>query len=111
MKRDQIIKKISLLSYFFVGLFISGKTYAAKTFGDISNFATGITGNLGKAMYGISFVLGIGFLLGSIIQYKQHRNNPQMVRISTPICYFILGLALIVSPFIAMLSTASFATR
>ena len=39
----------------------------------------------------IFYIIGIAFLLGSIIQYRQHRDNPVAVPISRPILLFILG--------------------
>jgi len=98
-----------MISYLvsFTMLIMMDVCYAGKSLGEISDFATGIAGGLGKILYAIAFVLGASFLIGSIIQYKQHRENPQMVRLSNPVIYFILGLSLIALPFIAMLSDGS----
>lgn len=94
-----------------VKAFLLNPVYAINDYAQISNVLTDAAGGLGRVMYGISFVAGVGFLLAGLLQYKHHRDNPQMVRISTVLTYFALGLALVALPFIAMISDASFATR
>lgn len=56
---------------------------------------------LGYAMNAISFIVGVGFILGSYIQYQAHRDNPQQVRISTPIFLLVAGLVLVGLPMLS----------
>ena len=112
MKIVQKIKTAMLLVSANIGLLLTSNIYAqARSLGDVSNTLTGLAGGLGKMLYGISFVAGVAFILGGAVQYKYYRDNPQMVRISVPIAYFCLGLALVALPFIAMISSSSFATK
>lgn len=103
--------KVAVLLLLSLKTFLFNQAYATNSYGQISQVLTGAAGGLGRVMYGISFIAGIGFLLAGLIQYKHHRDNPQMVRISTVVTYLALGLALVALPFIAMLSDSSFATR
>ena len=42
--------------------------------------------------------VGAGFLLASVKQYKDHRDNPQRVSLAKVLTYFILGFCLVVLP-------------
>lgn len=64
------------------------------------------TAGIAKIMTAMAFVVGVGFLMGSIIQYKYHRENPQQVRLSTPILLLVLGFSLLALPFFAQLSSS-----
>jgi len=107
----QRIKRCRLSAIAALCLFFSNNVFADQSLVEVSHVLSGLTGGLGKLLYGVSFVAGVAFILGGAVQYKYYRDNPQMIRLSTPITYFILGLALIALPFIAMLSSASFATK
>ena len=78
------------------------------TLGQLSENAMGPVAGLGKIMNYICLVAGIGFLLGAIIQYKYHRDNPQQVRLSTPILLLVLGLSLVALPLLAGASISSY---
>lgn len=110
-----IVKKLKYVSLFIaatISTLLTVNVYAMnRSLGDVSNTLTSISGGLGKMLYGISFVAGVAFILAGAVQYKYYRDNPQMIRLSTPIMYFFLGLALVALPFIGMISSASFATQ
>lgn len=50
------------------------------------------------------FIIGGSFLFASIIKFIEHRRSPLMVPISTVVFLFIAGTALVLLPFIMMLS-------
>lgn len=78
--------------------------FAGSSLGDVAdNLMYPVTG-LGRVINAICYVAGVGFLLGGILQYKYHRENPQQVKISTPIFLAAIGISLIALPFIAMWS-------
>lgn len=94
---------ISICVFFYVPSLL-----AAQSLGSISDYlVNGPLYGIGKLGQAIAFIAGAGFLLAGIFQYKNYRDNPQQVRLSTPITYLILGLVLIALPFIAMLSAGS----
>jgi hypothetical protein len=59
---------------------------------------------IAKMLFYISFICGAGFFLGALIQYKYYRENPQQVRLSTPITLLILSIVLIGFPLVLIFS-------
>lgn len=60
-----------------------------------------------KTLYNICYIIGAMMLVGSIVQYRDHRNNPSQVPFSRPIILLLLGLLLILLPIIGQLSASS----
>lgn len=87
----KIIVAISLLLF-------AAMAMANDSLGQVSLSLMGPMGVLTKVILFISVICGVGFFLGSLIQYKYHRDNPQQVRLSTPIVLFLLSLILIGLP-------------
>jgi hypothetical protein len=92
-------------------LFLSMFTITAYGYG---NGLGAVMGNLiepaqglGRMMNAVCYVIGLGFLLVGLLQYKYHRENPQQVKISTPIVLVLLGVIMIALPFIAMMSESA----
>lgn len=63
-------------------------------------------GVLAELFYNICYIVGVGFILGSIIRFKEYRENPSQTPISRPITVFIFGLVFLAVPFVAKLSQA-----
>lgn len=57
--------------------------------------------------YNIILVIGIAFLGGALIQYKNYRDNPSQTPINRSIFLLIFGLILIAVPLIAKLSSSA----
>lgn len=53
---------------------------------------------------GVAFVLGVTSLFSAFLRYKHHRNNPLAYPISTIIVLFVLGLLLVLLPFMYKLT-------
>lgn len=75
--------------------------------GAVMGNLVGPTRGLGYMMNAICYVTGLGFLLVGLLQYKYHRENPQQVKISTPIMLVTIGVIMIAVPFIAMMSESA----
>lgn len=56
---------------------------------------------LGYTLNAISFMVGVGFILGAYMQYQAHRDNPSQVRVSTPIFLLCAGILLIILPLLS----------
>ncbi|OGT34943.1 MAG: hypothetical protein A3F11_06225 [Gammaproteobacteria bacterium RIFCSPHIGHO2_12_FULL_37_14] len=52
----------------------------------------------------VCFVIGGAFLFASLIKYIEHRRSPLMVPISTVVYLLIIGLILVLLPFISLLT-------
>ena len=46
-----------------------------------------------------SIVIGIGFLFGALVKYRQHKRNEMAAPISTVILLFIMAVVLLLLPF------------
>lgn len=64
-------------------------------------------GLLTNLLYNIFYIVGAMLLGGSIIRYKEYRENPSQTRLNQPVVMLILGCVFIAFPFIARMSPAS----
>lgn len=71
--------------------------------GGLANNVLEPVGLLQQFVTAACLVIGGSFVFASIIKYKEHRQSPLMIPISTVIFLFIAGLALIGLPFMWML--------
>ena len=60
---------------------------------------------LTKIFEDVSLVAGICFIVGALLQYRAHRINPSQVRLGAPIFLLILGVVLILLPFVGNLTS------
>jgi hypothetical protein len=70
--------------------------------GGLAANITAVIANLGNFLTAIAFIIGFGFAIGSIIKYKAHRDNPQMVGLKEPITMLVLSLAFIALGFVSL---------
>ena len=67
----------------------------------IGAIASNITSNLSavaKLVTAGSYVAGMAFAVGAIAKFKQHKDNPTQIPLSTPIVLLFVGIALIFIP-------------
>lgn len=82
-----------------LGLFAVERTFgAAATIGQVASGLTASFEAIGKLITGGSYVAGLGFVLGSIMKFKQHKDNPTQIPIGTPIALLFVGCALLFLP-------------
>ncbi len=82
--------------------------YAYASFGDVAENLLGPTAAIAQLMHAFCYIAGLGFLLGGTLQVKNYKDNPQQVRISTPITLLLLGVALLALPNLSMMSNSAF---
>lgn len=46
----------------------------------------------------VSYVAGLAFLMGALLKFKQHRDNPTQTPIGTPFTYFGISVCLVFLP-------------
>lgn len=90
------------LVIFFITLiaFMLG-TEAWAAVSGIGAVASNITSNLravAKLVTAGSYVAGMAFAVGAIAKFKQHKDNPTQIPLSTPIVLLFVGIALIFIP-------------
>ena len=106
------------LSYAFLGscilLFSTIENVLAQqlrgntpSLGGLSENATGPIAVVGSIAESACFVAGGAFILGTLVRYKEHRDNPTQVTWGQIITLFLLGVFFILLPFITGLSLSS----
>ncbi len=68
---------------------------------NLAGVATKITSNfaeLSKLISATAYIGGLGFAVGSILKFKQHKDNPTQVPIGTPVAMLIVAAAMIFMP-------------
>ncbi len=87
--------------------FVSHSAFALVTLGESAENIMGPMGVATAAIYGMCYIIGTAFFLGGLVQYKNYRANPQQVRLGTAILLVVIGLVLIILPFLAKFSSSS----
>lgn len=88
-----------------VGFFSVGTVLAQSTGNDagLAKIASNVTGSfeaLGKLMIAVAYLAGIGFTLGALFKFKQHKDNPTQIPLGTPLAMLVIGIVLIFLPLI-----------
>ncbi len=72
----------------------------ARNIGEVADTLFSGTNILTRFFWVASILVGVFLLTGCMVHYKEHRNNPKLVPLSTVITYLILGLIAISIPFL-----------
>ncbi len=85
----------------FAGLFFAVGDAMADTNMTIGSMASQITDSftaLTKLITAGSYLAGLGFSIGAIMKFKQHKDNPTQIPIGTPIALTFIAAALLFLP-------------
>ena len=77
---------------------ISQDAAASKSLGNMASSMTGSFENVAKLVTAGSYLAGLGFSIGAIMKFKQHKDNPTQVPIGTPIALVFIAAALLFLP-------------
>lgn len=80
---------------------ISFDTFAAAGTLDLGTVASTVYGTfrpVTQLITAVSYVTGLGFALGAITKFKQHKDNPTQIPIATPITLVGVAAALLFLP-------------
>ena len=77
------------------------------TFGGMASTITGSFSAIAQLITATSYVAGIGFALGAIMKFKQHKDNPTQVPIGGPLSLLFIGAALLFFPSVLSLAGQS----
>lgn len=72
--------------------------FAAKTAGGVAAQVTESLTGIAKLITAGAYVAGMAFMVGAIIKFKAHKDNPTQIPIGTPIALLFVGAALIFIP-------------
>jgi len=70
----------------------------ALTLGGMASSITKSFTNLAKLITAGSYLAGLGFSVGAIMKFKQHKDNPTQIPIGTPIALVFIASALLFLP-------------
>ena len=77
---------------------VSQDAAASKSFGNMASSMTGSFKSIAKLITAGSYLAGLGFSIGAIMKFKQHKDNPTQVPIGTPIALVFIAAALLFLP-------------
>jgi len=95
-----------IASLFLIAIGFCPVVFAAATVGEVSSVMTSITAGFINMLEKVCFVIGAGLFIGAMIRYKEHRDNPQQIRIGDSIALLIAAVAIGCLPLIARFSDA-----
>ncbi len=79
-------------------LMIAGEAIAGSDLGAMASNITGTFEKVGNLITGGSYVAGLGFAIGAVMKFKQHKDNPTQIPIGTPIALVFIAAALLFLP-------------
>lgn len=77
---------------------VSQEAAASMDIGKMASTITGSFTNLTKLITAGSYLAGLGFSIGAIMKFKQHKDNPTQIPIGTPIALVFIAAALLFLP-------------
>lgn len=78
--------------------FTAGVMAADQSIGTVASTITASFEKLTKLITAGSYLAGLGFSIGAIMKFKQHKDNPTQIPIGTPIALIFIGAALLFLP-------------
>ncbi len=92
--------KAWLISFMCISLIVlvSQDAAASPSLGKMASSMYGSFSNVAKLITSGSYLAGLGFSIGAIMKFKQHKDNPTQVPIGTPIALVFIAAALLFLP-------------
>lgn len=101
-KRCNSVFFLSMVACFSL-LSLDASAAATTIAGMASNVNASLT-EVAKMIVGASYVAGIGFSVGAVMKFKQHKDNPTQIPIGTPIALLFIAAALLFLPTIVKIA-------
>jgi intracellular multiplication protein IcmD len=106
MKKIQL-KKQALLAVSGVLLVTTASAASGLTLGGMASSITQSLAQVTRLITAGSYVAGIAFVIGAIMKFKQHKDNPTNIPIGTPVALTFIGAALLFLPTILGIAGAT----
>ena len=94
---DNTIIKLTGISLGLASVLFFGEA-SALTIGGIADNVTAMISNIAKLVTATAYIAGMGFAVGAILKFKQHKENPTQIPIGTPIMLLGVAAALLFLP-------------
>ena len=98
---NRLSKKTNQLKYlltFTLLIFSGGLLATSMTLGGMASSITQSFTSLTKLITAGSYLAGLGFSIGAIMKFKQHKDNPTNIPVGTPIALTFIAAALLFLP-------------
>ncbi|WP_242604576.1 type IV secretion protein IcmD [Legionella fairfieldensis] len=79
-------------------MILTGEAFASQSLGEMASNITSSFTSLTKLVTAGSYLAGLGFSIGAIMKFKQHKDNPTQIPIGTPIALLFIAAALLFLP-------------
>lgn len=94
--KNFVIKFVAIVLLSFC---VSSYVYADNvTIGQIARNIMGSFQDLGELMIAMAYLSGFGFTVSAVFKFKQHKDNPTQIPVSTPLALLFVGIVLIFLP-------------
>lgn len=77
---------------------IAGGALASTSLGSMASSIVDSFTSLARLITAGSYLAGLGFSIGAIMKFKQHKDNPSQIPIGTPIALVFIAAALLFLP-------------
>ncbi len=98
MMKRYLLRFLPWLTSFILFIIASEAIAGAGDLGQMASNITKTFAQVGNLITGGSYVAGLGFAIGAIMKFKQHKDNPTQIPIGTPIALIFIAAALLFLP-------------
>ena len=99
MNLKRILMGVACLSLIvFAGEAAATGSSTSGTLGTMASSITATFTSVTKLITAGSYLAGLGFSIGAIMKFKQHKDNPTQIPIGTPIALIFISAALLFLP-------------
>lgn len=81
-----------------VTLSFTAEAMAGEHLGSVAKNIVSTFTDVARLISGLSYIAGIGFAIGAILKFKQHKDNPTQIPIGTPVALLFVAAALLFLP-------------
>jgi intracellular multiplication protein IcmD len=87
-----------MLAFFMFYFYSYDVAAAITTIGDVASQVTQSFTQLAKLITAASYLAGLGFSIGAMMKFKQHKDNPTQIPVGTPVAMLFIAAALLFLP-------------
>ena len=88
----------AVMGIMMLGVIAPAFAASAVTLGSMAASITKTFANIGLLVTAGSYIAGLGFSIGAILKFKQHKDSPTQVQVGQPISMVLIAAALLFLP-------------
>lgn len=98
IKSYNLTTRVKKMGVSLIALTATNTAFAGENLGTMASTLTSTFSSVGSAITALSYIAGLGFAIASILQFKQHKENPSQTPIGKPISQILIAAALLFLP-------------